>query len=210
MRIDSEDSSHLSATTSSTPREGTSRCRSIRSSKGPEIRERYRASASGRQVHLPSVSNNIPQKHDCVALLFLVPVTLKAPKTRFPAFEPRHLGDHIRRRRLIRKLTKEVAARELGVSLRALGYLEAGESEPLIQNFPAVFRLLGYDPYPPLLTTLPERMFAKRRAMGWGQKEAARAYGVNERTWVAWERGKIVPSSRFGHAEPLERFLALR
>jgi transcriptional regulator with XRE-family HTH domain len=162
---------------------------------------------SGLQVHRPFKSKSMPQKQGGVALLPCIPITLKASKTRNAAFVPRHLGDHLRRRRLVRKLTKEAAAKEIGVSLRAFGYLEAGESEPLIQNYPAILRFLGYDPYPPPLTTLPERMLAKRRAMGWGQKEAARAYGVNERTWMKWERGQGLPSDRFGHREPLERFL---
>src|SRR5690606_38527271 len=138
-----------SATTSSTPNDGTSRCRSIRSSKGPEIRERYRASASGRHVHLPSVSSNIPQKHSCVALLFLTPVTLKASNRADRPLKLVHLGDHIRLARYLRRLTPVEAARQIGTNPRNLLPWERGSSNPQIDATPGVLRFLGYDPFPP-------------------------------------------------------------
>ena len=56
---------------------------------------------------------------------------------------------------------------------------------------PAILQFLGYDPYPKP-KTLPERMLAKRRSMGWSIKEAARQFGVDEGTWRAWERGETI------------------
>ena len=61
---------------------------------------------------------------------------------------------------------------------------------------PAILQFLGYDPYPKP-KTLPERMLAKRRAMGWSIKEAARQLGVDEGTWGAWERGTTISKGRY-------------
>lgn len=55
----------------------------------------------------------------------------------------------------------------------------------------AIIRFLGYDPFPEP-TNRSERLLAKRRAMGWSIKEAARQRGVDEGTWRAWERGTIL------------------
>ena len=57
-------------------------------------------------------------------------------------------------------------------------------------------RWLGYNPFPKP-KTLPERMLARRRAMGWSIREAARQLGVDEGTWVAWESGTRIPKGRF-------------
>jgi len=52
----------------------------------------------------------------------------------------------------------------------------------------AIIRSLGYDPFPEP-KSIAERLLAKRRAMGWSIKEAARQLGVGEGTWEARERG---------------------
>lgn len=43
---------------------------------------------------------------------------------------------------------------------------------------------------------LPGRLLAKRRAMGWSIKKAARHLGVDEGTWGDWERGDdLIPEA---------------
>ena len=83
---------------------------------------------------------------------------------------------------------------------------EKGHTEPPIESVPAILRFLGYDPYPQP-RTLPERMLAKRRAMGWSSKEAARQLGVEEGTWGAWERGEMILFRR--HRLLIARFLGM-
>lgn len=56
---------------------------------------------------------------------------------------------------------------------------------------PAIIRFLGYDPFPEP-KNLPERLLAKRRAMGWSTREAALQVGVDEGTWRAWEQGGMI------------------
>jgi DNA-binding XRE family transcriptional regulator len=65
-----------------------------------------------------------------------------------------------------------------------------------VEALPAILRFLGYDPYPPDATTLQGRMLAKRRIMGWSHKKAGEAFGVDKRTWWAWENGVKIPYPR--------------
>lgn len=71
---------------------------------------------------------------------------------------------------------------------------------------PAIIRFLGCDPFPEP-KSLPERLLAKRRAMGWLIKEAARELGVDEGTWGAWECGQIMLYRR--HRELIAGVLGL-
>ena len=68
---------------------------------------------------------------------------------------------------------------------------EKGHTEPPIASIPDIVRFLDYDPFPEP-KTLPQYLFAKRRAMGWSIKEAAQALGVDPGTWGNWERGKTI------------------
>ncbi len=72
---------------------------------------------------------------------------------------------------------------------------------------PAIVQFLGYDSFPEP-KNIPEHLLAKRRAMGWSIKEAARQLGVNEGTWGGWERGTAFPKGR--HLLLLDAFLAKR
>ena len=79
--------------------------------------------------------------------------------------DPRTLGEHIKRCRLIRGLTRNEAAKVLGVSPATVVNWETGNIEPSIKSTCAILRWLGYDPYLEP-KTLPERLMAARRAMG--------------------------------------------
>ena len=71
---------------------------------------------------------------------------------------------------------------------------------------PALLRFLGYEPLPEP-KTLPERLLAKRRAMGWSIRETARQVGVDPTTWRDWERGKTILFRK--HRELIARLLGL-
>ena len=126
-----------------------------------------------------------------------VPITLKALKTpprKEPDFPLLHIGDHIRRCRIIRNLTQMQVAALVGVkSYPSISNWEHGVTDSLIEELPASFDLLGYDPYPIDTSTFVGRLQAKRRAMGWTILKAAREYGTNERTWSNWEREVHIP-----------------
>jgi transcriptional regulator with XRE-family HTH domain len=118
---------------------------------------------------------------------------------------PQTLGEHIKLSRLQSKLTQKQAAKLLGVGLYTVLNWEKNRTTTPVQAIPAIFRFLGYDPFPQP-RNLPERLLAKRREMGWTIQEAARELGVDEGTWGAWERGVITPWPRY--VKLVERFLA--
>ena len=126
-----------------------------------------------------------------IALLQFVPITLKALKPKETDFEPQTFGEHVRKRRLELRLTQKQTAEQLGVNPWTVLNWEKGHTEPPIASMPAILRILGYDPFPEP-KNIPERLLAKRRAMGWSIKEAARQLGVDEGTWGAWEREETV------------------
>lgn len=106
-------------------------------------------------------------------------------------FEPRFLGEHVRRRRLKKGLTQKEAADKLGVNPWTVLNWERGHTRPPDASIPAIVEFLSYDPFPEP-TTLPQHLLAKRRAMGWSIKEAAQALGVDPSSWRNWERGQTI------------------
>lgn len=120
-----------------------------------------------------------------------MPIRLKALKPKETDFEPRALGEHVRKRRLEMRLTQTQAAERIGVNPWTILNWEKGNTEPPIASMPALLKFLGYDPLPEP-KTLPERLLAKRRAMGWSIREAARKFGVDPATWRDWEQGRVI------------------
>ncbi len=105
----------------------------------------------------------------------------------------------------MRLMQKEVTD-QLGVNAWTILNWEKGHTEPPIVSIPAIVRFLGYDPFPQP-TTLPEKLLAKRREMGWSIKEAAQAVGVDPSTWGNWERGQTILYRQ--HRVLIARFLDL-
>ena len=120
-----------------------------------------------------------------------MPIRLKALKPKETDFEPRTLGEHLKLRRLQRKLSQKEAACLLGANARTVLNWEKGHTETPVEAMPALLQFLGYDPLPEP-KTLPERLLAKRRAMGWSIREAARKFGVDPETWRDWEQGRMI------------------
>ena len=106
-------------------------------------------------------------------------------------FELKTLGEHVRRKRLVLELTQKEVANQLGVVSWTVLNWEKGYTEPPIVSIPAIVQFLGYDPFPQP-ASLPQRLLAKRREMGWSIEEAAKAVGVDPCTWGNWEYGKLV------------------
>ena len=95
----------------------------------------------------------------------LVPLRLKAPKPKETDFEPRTLGEHIRKRRLILKISKGEAGGRLGVTPETLQHWEKDQTQPSIACIPAVLGFLGYDPFPEP-RSIPDQLLAKCRTRG--------------------------------------------
>jgi transcriptional regulator with XRE-family HTH domain len=120
-------------------------------------------------------------------------------------FEPKTLGDHLRRRRLVLSITQEEAALRLGVNAWTVLNWETGETKPAIQFIPALVEFLGYDPEPADKGTLAGRLIAKRRELGWSQREAASSLAIDPGTWAGWELGARIV--REAHRRAVEGFL---
>ncbi len=143
----------------------------------------------------------------CVALLQRVPVRLKALKPKEFDFEPQTIGDHIRKRRLLLKLTKKAVAGILKVSQFSIINWELGRFQPSnVSTLHRIIKFLGYDPLPVGCTIL-ERLRQKRRQMGWGQRELAEHFGVDRCTVTGWELGGTI--LKRSHRSMVARFLGL-
>jgi len=143
------------------------------------------------QRQRPAGEPQWPQGQGRVALLHFVPIRLKALKPKETDFEPRTLGEHLKLRRLQRKLSQIEAARALEVNASTILNWEKGHTKPPVEAMPGLLQFLGYDPLPEA-KTLPDRLLAKRRAMGWSIREAARNLGVDAGSWRDWERGGVI------------------
>ena len=82
---------------------------------------------------------------------------------------------------------------------------EQDRTKPLPRYYPAIFRFLGYDPFPEP-ATFAERIAAKRRELGLSIEQAAKLTGVDEGTFGRWERGEWKPRMS---ADAVSRFLAM-
>jgi transcriptional regulator with XRE-family HTH domain len=139
--------------------------------------------------------------------LRLVPLQLKASKPKATDFEPHTLGEHVKRRRLILKMTKRQAAVPLGVAPETVRHWENGETNsPPVERIPAILEFLGYDPFVEP-ESIPDRLRATRRRSGWSIRRAAAHLGVDPTTWGAWEEGKAISSG--SHRVLVARLLGL-
>ncbi len=118
-------------------------------------------------------------------------VSLKSLIPKTYDFVPTSVGVHIEKRRLKLGLLQAEAAQQLGVNPWTVLNWEKGDTEPPVSAIPAILKFLCYDPYPEP-KTLPERLLAKRRIMGWSIRQAANRLRVDPSTWASWERGATV------------------
>ena len=137
-----------------------------------------------------------------------LPITLKSLRKKDFDFEPQTFGEHIKRKRLELGLTQKEAGQRLGVTQFTVINWEYGLGNPAIQHVPAICRFLGYDPEPPTPKTLPERLAAKRRDLGWTQRVAAQKLGVDPCTWSDWENGGTIMAT--AHRRLVAKFLGVK
>lgn len=115
---------------------------------------------------------------------------------------PKHIGEHIKKKRLDLGLLQHEAAEEMGVCAWTIINWELGETEPAVHYIQRILRFLGYDPFPKP-TCFAEEVLALRRSEGLTQRELARRLQVDEGTVRFWEQAKYRPT-----ADLRERFEA--
>ena len=123
-----------------------------------------------------------------------MPLRLTARKPEIAEDQGDTLAHGLRRRRRELGLTRKQAARQLGVDYKTLMWWELDERRPVITLYPAIIAYLGYEPWPSP-TTLAEALCAERRRHGLAVTQAAAKIGVDEGTWLRWERGEWKPTT---------------
>lgn len=108
---------------------------------------------------------------------------------------PRNLGEHLEHRRLEQGLTQRDVELRLGVTEWTVINGETSLREPRITYYPAIVRLLGFDPS----GQVPgdgSNVVAIRRSLGISRRELARRIAMDEGTRCDWERGTRRTSRR--------------
>jgi len=106
---------------------------------------------------------------------------------------PQTLGEHIKKRRLELRLLQSQAAAGIGVSTATLQNWERGVGFPIVRQWPAIIKFLGYDPEPEPIG-IPARIAYARRRLGWTQEELAERTDVDPVTVYRWEKAGSAPS----------------
>lgn len=123
--------------------------------------------------------------------------TLRTPRK--PANCPKqikHLGDHIRAKRLDLGLQIKQLAKHLDSDEGSVASWERGDRNPSLRKLPKVLVFLGYDPRPNAFT-LGDRLRRFRTAVGLSTRELAHKRGLDQSTLEGWERGEHVPIDRY-------------
>jgi transcriptional regulator with XRE-family HTH domain len=118
--------------------------------------------------------------------------------------QPRTLGEHLRQRRFELGLLQRDAAVLIGVSTDSYRAWETDRIRPRARSWRAIIGFLGYDPNRQP-KTLGERLSAKRRVLGWTQRELAAHFGWDEVTIYRYLRGEWKPTGE--RKRLLEEFL---
>jgi len=107
--------------------------------------------------------------------------------------ELRTVGDHLRRRRLVRKMLQKQVAEQIGVDKTSIHNWETGVTGPGFEYMPAIIRFLGYNPLPEG-NGWGERLLRRRTSLGISQEASAKRLGLDPSTLARWERGEREPT----------------
>jgi transcriptional regulator with XRE-family HTH domain len=159
----------------------------------------------GARPQAPRPNPPWPHLHSRVALLLSgVKATLKATKPEILEERGDTLGARLRRRRRELGLNLAETSKRLGIVPKTLTWWEHDERLPFVHAYPAVIRFLGLEPWEPP-NSLADALLAERRRRGLGVKQAAPMIGVDEGTWLRWERREWKPTG--GTLPKINRFL---
>ena len=102
------------------------------------------------------------------------------------------LGDHIRARRLERKLRQCDAGKLIGVNTWTMMNWEKNHHQPGFRHYPSIMEFLGYCPVQ-RADHIGGWVRIHREHRGLSQKEAARILGIDPSTLAKYERGERKP-----------------
>jgi len=108
----------------------------------------------------------------------------------------RHVGDHLRKRRLDLGLLQRETARRIGVDTTTITNWELGHTAPALCWMPDIIRFLGYDPRPEP-RTIGEALKHYRHSRGMTQEELAVGLDVDPSTLARWEAEERVPVGQY-------------
>lgn len=125
----------------------------------------------------------IPALPFCIA-------TLKADRRAdgFPN-QIKHLGDHIRRRRLELGLLQKDMAEQIVTHTQTVTNWETDRTHPALPWLRGILQFLGHDPRP-IPDDIGARLRHHRLGIGRSQAELAGELGVDPGTLSRWERGE--------------------
>ncbi len=148
----------------------------------------------GRFVSLQGFITQLP-------LRFIAP----APKPRYPK-QFKHLGDHLRARRIDLGLHQREVAAQIGVDTATVTNWEVGHTEPEERFIPALIGFLGYNPLPASRSP-GEAIRRERLTRGWSLATLAARAGVDPATVARLEADTKGMAQR--STEAVLRFLGL-
>ena len=92
-----------------------------------------------------------------------VPLAFQCVRPKPYPESPQTLGEHLLKRRHETELLQRQVALRLGVNTWTYINWETDQTTPIIGHYPAIFRFLGYDPFPGP-KTLPEKLYSGGRS----------------------------------------------
>jgi transcriptional regulator with XRE-family HTH domain len=117
-------------------------------------------------------------------------LTLTAKKPSKIPQNPKKLGDHIKRRRLVLGLVQRDVAKLLGVDTSTITNWEKSHTDPQLYLIPKVIEFLGYCPDIVEAMTPGEKIRECRKTRGMSQKLMAKLLNIDPATLARWERDK--------------------
>lgn len=115
---------------------------------------------------------------------------LRKPKAVYVSEPPSTLGDHIRKKRMEKRLFQTEVERLFNVTPACITYWENNRNEPQVQYYPSIIEFLGYFPFNLDTSTFMGRVKAYRYANGLSQERFAKMMRVDPATVNRWEEGK--------------------
>lgn len=103
---------------------------------------------------------------------------MPVPKPGYPK-DFKHLGHHVRARRLDLGLDQRAVAKEIGVARDTLRSWEKGRTEPEVRFLPALIAFVDHNPLP-ILGTWGQAIRRRRLSLGLSQRRLAVMAGVDE------------------------------
>jgi len=122
--------------------------------------------------------------------------TVAKPKPLNYPHEPRTLGEHIKRKRIDRRMSQAAVAQQLEVSEDCVCYWEQNRNHPRLYQYPAIIAFLGYYPFDHETESFGGKVRKYKYEHGLNNEKLAKLLRVDEGTVANWERNKRLPLKR--------------